>query len=51
MSKVNLKTLKEYINKNLKKKFIKLSNLLIKSLILFILIKIKIKDFILIIEN
>ena len=39
MSKANLKILKEYINKNLIKGFIRLLTLLIRSPILFILKK------------
>jgi hypothetical protein len=39
MLKANLKTLREYIDENLKKGFIKLLSLLTRSLILFILKK------------
>ena len=37
--KINLETLREYINKNLKKEFIRLLNLLAGSPVLFILKK------------
>jgi hypothetical protein len=39
MLKVDLGTLREYINENLKKGFIKLSSSLVRSLVLFVLKK------------